>query len=143
MHLFAKLQQRGQEGTPIKVGLIGGGKFGTMFLSQVTRLPGIHVVGIADLSPIAVRSNLELLGWSAELYDAANISVAADKGITYVTYDWHDLTKQPNIEIIIEATGNPLAAVEHCMGAFSQGKHVINVTVEADAFCGYGLALEA
>jgi predicted homoserine dehydrogenase-like protein len=62
MNLFTKLKQRGEEGNPIKVGLIGGGKFGTMFLSQVLRLPGIHVVGIADLSPAAVRSNLEFLG---------------------------------------------------------------------------------
>ncbi len=143
MNLFTKLQQRGQEGAPIKVGLIGGGKFGTMFLSQVTRLSGIHVVGIADLSPVAVRSNLELLGWSAELYNAVSVNDAADKGTTYVTDDWRDLTKQPDIEIIIEATGNPIAAVEHCMGAFSEGKHVINVTVEADAFCGFGLALKA
>ena len=77
MNLFTKLQQRGEEGALIKVGMIGGGKFGTMFLSQAIRLPGIHVVGIADLSPAAVRSNLELLGWPSERYNAANINEAA------------------------------------------------------------------
>ena len=143
MNLFTKLQQRGQAGTPIKVGMIGGGKFGTMFLSQAIRLPGIHVVGVADLSPSAVRSNLELLGWPSERYNAANINEAAKQGTTYVTDDWCDLTKQPEIDIIIEATGNPIAGIEHCLGAFSEGKNVINVTVEADAFCGYGLALRA
>ncbi len=102
MNLFTKLKQRGEEGNPIKVGLIGGGKFGTMFLSQVLRLPGIHVVGIADLSPAAVRSNLELLGWPAELYSAPTINDAAQKGKTYITDDWHDLTKQPDIEIIAQ-----------------------------------------
>src|SRR3546814_5970644 len=40
------------------------------------------------------------------------------------------------IDIIVECTGNPIAAVEHCLAAFDQGKHVVNVTVEADAFCG-------
>ncbi len=143
MNLFSKLQQREQEGTPIKVGMIGGGKFGTMFLSQVIRLPGIHVVGVADLSPAAVRSNLKLIGWPNELYGAANLDEAVKKGTTHVTDDWHGLTEQAEIEIIIEATGNPIAAIEHCMGAFTAGKHVINVTVEADAFCGYGLALKA
>ncbi len=143
MNLFTKLQQRAQEGAPIKVGLIGGGKFGTMFLSQVIRLPGIHVVGIADLSPGAVRSNLELLNWPPEMYSVATLDEAGEKGATYVTDNWHDLTEQPDIEIIVEATGNPIAAIEHCLGAFSAGKHVINVTVEADAFCGYGLALKA
>ncbi|MGF1767297.1 SAF domain-containing protein [Enterovibrio makurazakiensis] len=143
MNLFAKLKQREQEGTPIKVGLIGGGKFGTMFLSQVARLPGIHVVGIADLSPSAVQSNLELVGWPKESYAAATLDEAVNKRSTHVTDDWRSLIEQPEIEIIIEATGNPMAAVEHCLGAFRQNKHVINVTVEADAFCGYGLALKA
>lgn len=143
MNLFSKLQQRGQEGTPIKVGMIGGGKFGTMFLSQAIRLPGIHVVGVADLSPAAVRSNLELLGWPGERYNAATINEAAKQGSTYITDDWSELTQQSEIDIIIEATGNPIAGIEHCLGAFAAGKHVINVTVEADAFCGYGLALKA
>src|SRR3546814_9614215 len=40
------------------------------------------------------------------------------------------------IDIIVECTGNPIAAVEHCLAAFEHGKHVVNVTVEADAFCG-------
>jgi predicted homoserine dehydrogenase-like protein len=44
---------------------------------------------------------------------------------------------------VIEATGNPAAAVEHILGAFRNGKHVVNVTVEADAFCGPVLALKA
>src|SRR6185312_13400832 len=43
----------------------------------------------------------------------------------------------------VEATGNPVAAVEHILGAFKHGKHVVNVTVEADAFCGPILAKKA
>ena len=49
----------------------------------------------------------------------------------------------PEIEIVVECTGNPIAAVEHCLAAFRHGKHVINVTVEADAFCGPLLARKA
>ncbi len=63
MNLFSKLQQRAEEGRPIRVGLVGAGKFGSMFLSQVRRLAGIHVVGIADLDPQTARSNLAYVGW--------------------------------------------------------------------------------
>ncbi len=143
MNLFTMLQQRAEEGRPIKVGLIGGGKFGTMFLSQVVRLRGIHVVGIADLNPQAVRSNLALVGWQQETYSAATLQSAASSGATYITDDWTELLAQPDIEIIIEATGNPIAGIEHCLKAFDARKHVINVTVEADAFCGYGLSMKA
>ncbi len=53
MSLYAKLCQRAAEGRPVRVGLIGAGKFGAMYLAQVPRTPGIQVLGIADLSPKA------------------------------------------------------------------------------------------
>ena len=49
----------------------------------------------------------------------------------------------PAIDIVVECTGAPIAAVEHCLAAFANGKHVVNVTVEADAFCGPLLAQRA
>jgi len=143
MNLFPKLQQRAEANNPIRVGLIGAGKFGSMFLAQASRLPGIHVVGVADLSPDNARSNLNFVGWPAERYAAANLDDAFAKGTTHVGEDAAALIAHPGIEIVIEATGHPPAAVEHCLYAFGHGKQVINVTVEADAFCGFGLARAA
>ena len=140
MNLFQKLNARSQ---PIRVALIGAGKFGSMFLAQVQRLPGIHVVGIADLNPATARSNLAYVGWPEERYAATSPDAAAREGTTFVTDDADTLIHHPAIEIVIEATGNPPAAIAHCLKAFDNGKHVINVTVEADAFCGYGLARKA
>ena len=53
--LHAKLQQREAAGKPIRVGLIGAGKFGSMFLAQVPRTPGVHLAAIADLSPAGAK----------------------------------------------------------------------------------------
>ncbi len=143
MSLFLKLQHRAEVGKPLRVGLIGAGKFGSMFLAQAQRAPGIHIVGIADIRPDAARSNLEYVGWTAEQYAAANLDDAARTGATCVTDDAQALIQHPAVDIVIEATGHPPAAVEHCLSAFTHGKNVVNVTVEADAFCGYGLALQA
>ena len=41
MNLFRLLQARAEEGRPVRVGVIGAGKFGSMFLSQAIRTPGI------------------------------------------------------------------------------------------------------
>ena len=143
MSLFDKLNARDLAGKPIRIGLIGAGKFGSMFLAQLRNLPGIHLVGIADLNPASARSNLALVGWPQERYDARTLDEADHKGTTFVGDDWRALVSHPRVEIVIEATGNPLAAVEHALAAFDAGKHVINVTVEADAFCGWGLAQAA
>ena len=40
-----------RRGRPVRVGLIGAGKFGSMFLAQVPATPGIEVAAIADLAP--------------------------------------------------------------------------------------------
>lgn len=143
MNLFKKLQQRGEEGAPIRVGMIGAGKFGSMFLAQALRLPGIHVAGIVDLVPDVAKSNLRLVGWPEEKFAATGLDAAIKSGATWVGDDWQTLISHPAIDIVIECTGNPIAAVEHCLRAFAFGKNVINVTVEADAFCGPGLARKA
>lgn len=143
MSLHHKLLQRAEEGRPIRIGLIGAGKFGAMYLAQVPRMPGVHLVGIADLSPDNARASLARVGWKPEQSAAASGQEALQKGTTWITDDWQALVSHPQIELIVECTGNPMAAVDHILGAFEHGKHVVNVTVEADAFCGPLLARKA
>ena len=143
MSLHAKLQQRAAEGRPIRVGLIGAGKFGSMYLAQVPRTRGVHLVGIADLSPAAARRNLERVGWEPERTQAASLDEALKNGATHLGDDWQALVTHPAIDVIVECTGHPIAAVDHCLEAFAHRKHVVNVTVEADAFCGPLLAQKA
>jgi predicted homoserine dehydrogenase-like protein len=136
MSLHAKLSERAAQGKPLVVGLIGAGKFGAMYLAQVPKTPGVHVVGIADLAPPNARANLARVGWTSERYGAASLDAALAHGTTHVSDDWEALVAHPRIDVIVECTGHPLAAVQHCLAAFRHGKHVVNVTVEADALCG-------
>jgi len=132
MNLHRKLSALEAEGKPLRVGLIGAGKFAAMYLAQVPRTPGVRLVAIADLAPANARTNLERVGWPAALVQR-----------TPITQDWRKVVSSPEVDIVIEATGNPIAAVEHVLECFRQGKHVIMVTVEADAFCGPILARKA
>ncbi len=143
MSLYSKLQQRAADKKPVRVALIGAGKFGSMYLAQIPRTPGVHLVGIADLSPDAARANLARVGWSLERTRAASLDQAVRTGATHIGEDWRALVSHPSIDVVVECTGNPIAAVEHCLEAFAQHKHVVNVTVEADAFCGPLLARKA
>ncbi|MFV0336441.1 MAG: NAD(P)H-dependent oxidoreductase [Tropicimonas sp.] len=136
MSLYAKLVECERRGRPIRVGLIGAGKFGSMFLAQIPRTPGMDLVGIADFSPENAITNLKRIGWKAEAYAAKSFEEALKNRNTFITDNWEDLVKRPEIDVIVECTGNPVAAVEHCLESFRFGKHIVNVTVEADAFCG-------
>lgn len=143
MNLYAMLRARAAQGKPLRVGVIGAGKFAAMYLAQVPKTPGIHLAGIADLAPANARTNLQRVGWQPEACSAASLDAAVKGQTTHVGDDWRALVSHPAIDIIVEATGNPAAAVTHALEAFRNGKHVVNVTVEADAFCGPLLARRA
>ena len=71
MNLYAKLQQRKDK--PLRIGLIGAGKFAAMYIAQVPKTPGVHLVGIADIAPDYARGNLQRIGWAPEQYGAASL----------------------------------------------------------------------
>ena len=143
MNLHALLLEREAAGKPVTVGLIGAGKFGTMFLSQVRRTRGMHLVGIADLSVERAVKALASCGWDAQQYQAASLGDAFKSGRTHITQDSSALIAFPGIEVIVEATGDPKAGIAHALKIIEHGKHVVMVNVEADVVAGPLLAAKA
>jgi len=143
MSLYKKLQQRAQDSRPIQIALIGAGKFGSMYLSQIPRTPGIHLVGIADLSPDRAKASLRRVGWQENQFGAASVAEAVCKGTTYITSDASTLIADNAIELVIEATGVPTAGIAHALRCIQNGKHIIMVNVEADVLAGPYLARRA
>ena len=141
--MIDQLNARQESGRPIRVGMIGAGKFGTMFLAQVLRIPGVHVLGVVDLNVAQARSNMVFAGWPSEQLDAGSLDAAFQSGMTHVGDDAMALIGHPAVDIIVECTGNPIIAVDHALAAFAAGKHVIGATVEADAICGAALVKRA
>ncbi len=132
MNLMSKLAARVQAGRPVRVGLIGAGKFGSMFLSQVPSIPGLEVAVIADLDPERAREACRRVGW-----DTARIARTwyADRGADACTAD--------DVEVVIEATGAPSAGIVHALAAIEAGKSIVMVNVEADVLAGPLLAARA
>jgi predicted homoserine dehydrogenase-like protein len=128
---------------PLRVALIGAGKFGAMYLAQAKHTPGIHVVAIADLAPSRARASLARVGWPAERHAAPSLADAARGGTTFVTDDAPGVIAAPEVEIVIDATGSPAAGIRHALACCMHGKHVIMVNVEADALAGPLLARRA
>jgi predicted homoserine dehydrogenase-like protein len=143
MNLNSLLLEREAAGTPVTVGLIGAGKFGTMFLSQARLTRGLHVAGVADLNVPRARSQLAAAGWPAEQFAAPSLDVALKSRRTVVTEDAMTLIGCDDIEVIVEATGIPEAGIVHALNAIAHGKHAVMVNVEADALAGPLLARKA
>jgi predicted homoserine dehydrogenase-like protein len=132
MNLYRLLQARAAAGRPVRVGLIGAGKFGSMFLSQVPSTPGLEVAAIADLAPDRARQACRGVGWTEERI-----------ATTCFTDDATAMIAAPAVEVVVEATGHAPAGIRHARAAIREGKHIVMVNVEADVLAGPLLAREA
>jgi len=132
MYLYSSLLQRETDSNPVRVGLIGAGKFGSMFLAQVPTTPGLVVTTIADLDPAQAMLRCREVGWddarvaSTEFVDDAEVMIRGDK-----------------VDVVVEATGHPAAGIKHALLCAEHGKHVVMVNVEADVLAGPYLAQQA
>lgn len=129
--------------TPVRVALIGAGKFGSMFLSQAPRTKGLHVAGIADLNPARAAESLARVGWPRERFAAASLAYAVKNGSTFITDDAMSLIASSEIDVVIDATGHPAAGIAHVLACCTHKKHIVMVNVEADALAGPLLAQRA
>jgi len=132
VNLHPLLQDRAARGQPVRVGLIGAGKFGSMFLAQVPTIPGLEVACIADLDPERARGACRTVGWDEERLAR-----------TRFTGNGTDVCAAYDLEVVIEATGSPAAGIAHARAACANGKHIVMVNVEADVLAGPLLAREA
>jgi len=143
MNLWAKLRARAEAGKPVRIGLIGAGKFGSMFLAQVPRTPGLHVVAIADLAPARAREALQRVGWPRERHEARCVADAVRSGGTFVTDDAEAMIAADGVEVVIDATGHPPSGIRHALLCCEHRRHVVMVNVEADVLAGPLLARRA
>jgi predicted homoserine dehydrogenase-like protein len=143
MNLHRLLLEREGAGTPLRVALIGAGKFGSMYLAQAKHTPGVHVVAVADLAPDRAKAALARTGWPAERLAARSLAEAARGRTTLVTDDTPAVVASPDVDIVVDATGSPAAGIRHALACCRHGKHIVMVNVEADALAGPLLAQRA
>jgi len=121
MYLHSKLEDHKEN---INIALIGCGKFISMFLSQYNQLKKIKIDSIVDIDVRKAKSNCINSGLSKETVEQINFVNSLD-----------DILNR-NIEIFIEATGNPIMGTQHASKVIQSKKNIIMVNVEADVLCG-------
>ena len=121
MFLHTKLETRTD---PIKIAFIGCGKFVSMFLAQYNHLNKIQIDSIVDININQAKKNCLNSGLSTESIGKINFSNSLNEIL------------DRDIEIFIEATGNPIIGTVHADKIIKKQKHIILVNVEADITCG-------
>ncbi len=134
------LQERANADNPIRVGLIGAGKFGVGLAVQLAGMQGIALAVAADLKLERARHAYAAVGMLPEdmavAAHADQVAEAITRHQPCVTQDAQAVIACEEIEIVVEATGTPAAGAAHAMAAIAHGKHVVMVNVEADVTVG-------
>jgi predicted homoserine dehydrogenase-like protein len=132
MNLQSLLAARVEADRPVRVGLIGAGKFGSMFLAQAPGLKGLDVTLICDRDVARAKLACKTVGWDSSRIARTRFS---DSG--------HDACHDERLDVVIEATGDPGAGIAHALAAIATRKNIVMVNVEADALAGAYLAGKA
>ena len=134
------LAQRAADANPIRVGIIGTGKFGAGLVAQISQMQGMEVAAIADINAHNARyayvasgappEEIRTAETGAELEDAIRAAKPA------IVEDGLALGDCESIDVIVESTGLPDVGARHAFHALSNRKHVVMVNVEADVTVG-------
>jgi predicted homoserine dehydrogenase-like protein len=143
MNLHRMLQQRAADKRPIRVGVIGAGKFSSMFLAQARTTPGLHVMAVCDLDLNRARSTLRKTGYPEEQFAASSFQQALRDDSLSLTEDAETMIAADGIEVIVDATGDPAAGIRHALACCQAKRHIVMVNVEADVLAGPYLARRA
>ena len=125
------------------MGVIGAGKFASMFLAQARRTPGLHIMAVCDLDLARARAALQRTGYPDEETAAASFEQARKQGSIHLTEDAPALITADGLDVVIGCTGDPAAGIRHALACIEAKRHIIMVNVEADVLAGPLLALRA
>ena len=137
--MYKRLLALDEENMPIRVAVIGCGRFGSMVAAQVLRAPGMELSVVCDLDAERALEVLRLSGRDADeaviTSKVGEANDALDMGQIVVTDD-PAAAIDAEVDVVVEATGNPDAGARHLFQAIMAEKHVVNVTVEVDVLVG-------
>ena len=144
--LAEALEARERSGKPVRVGVIGCGQMGTDLFVQIAQMRGIEIVAACDMRPERIEAACKMSGERCrpmEIVAGENLSGAIARGRLAAASDPVTVCRTPEVEVVIDATGNPNAGAAVALTTIGAAKHIVMMNVEADVTIGAYLAAEA
>lgn len=147
MPLAEALELRQRQGEPVRVGIVGAGQMGTDLQVQIALMPGIEIVAHCDSKPERIEVACGIAGANCRkpviVSSASDVSRVIGQGRLAAVSSAELVCRAPEVEVVIDATGNPNAGAIVALTAIGAGKHIVMMNVEADVTVGSYLAEEA
>ncbi|MFB4167227.1 NAD(P)H-dependent oxidoreductase [Virgibacillus sp. JSM 102003] len=140
LNINRKLQKLENNGSYIKVGLVGAGQMGRGMISQIEGMKGMRVVATADLAIENVKNAYTNAGISASTIavtdDLSKAESAVNQNQVVATTNVKLVTSLPDVDVVVDATGIPNLGAEIAWDTILNNKHIVMLNVEADVTVG-------
>lgn len=133
------LQQRLNEGKPVRVALAGAGYMGRgIALEIITAMPGMRLVAIANRTVAQAERAYRESGVQSlrAVSSAAELDRAIEANEYAVTDDPNVLCQSGLVECVIETTGDVEYGARVAAEAIRNGKHIVLMNAETDSAVG-------
>src|SRR5690242_5815902 len=112
---------------PVETCVVGTGGFGQSFLAQAQRVPLMNARIAVDLTAESAASGLKAAG-----IEPRRIQICTSPGDARTAWNRGDyiaagdlaVVAELPIDVVVEATGQPIAAARHALIAIEAGKHL-------------------
>ncbi len=138
--IFEGLSKRAEENNPIRVGIIGAGKFGAALVTQICQMRGMVVSLVADVQLENARtsflSNDYKPGDWLQVDTENGVEDAIRQNKPAIAEDGFLVCRSASIDVVVDTTGSPEAGALFGVEALNHRKHLVMVNVEADVCIG-------
>ncbi len=143
-----ELQEQGRQ---IRIGLVGAGQMGEGLICQCQRMGdqrgGLEVSAVYSRRSSSAEAACESAGIGAGqrtfCHSARQANKAIHSGKHAIVESLEVLCAIEALDVIVEATGIPEVGARTALLAIQNGKHIVQMNVEADATVGYILGQKA
>jgi predicted homoserine dehydrogenase-like protein len=134
------------QGHTVRAAISGAGEFGTSFIFQSRRVPGLDVPIIVNRTVQRGIDAFRYAGFAADdivVCDSAAAAIRAfEAGRRIVVAEPSPVMELP-FDVFIEGTGSPETGARYGEAALDHGKHLVMVSKEVDSVVGCILAEKA
>ena len=134
------LAKRASENNPIRVGIIGTGKFGAGLVAQLSQMEGVETSAIADINLAHAKHAYTASCVATDAIKVVNniegLNEVIHSGKRAITEDGLLLPQSDLIDVVVEATGIPEVGARMAYHTLTHNKHLVMVNVEADVTIG-------
>lgn len=135
--MLKALRERERTGKPLRALIVGAGKMGVGIAWQISRTPGMRVVGVGDIDLKAAAAAAAATGAEIIACQGGRPAAPLDRQVVVSEKSFSLIEGNPlRADVMVEATDSIECAAKYVLAALDSRMHVVLTNAEVDLLLG-------